>query len=413
MSAMEKGPRAWWEREDLGYRDGKLLLGDQELSELAKSAGTPVFAYNSTRIENKLDRLSRALEKRGVRYRIFYALKANRFPPLVAFLKFTGKCGVDVCSPGELKLARQTGFQEEEISYTGTSVSNEDLACLRRHSRVLINCDAISAIRRLGERCPGRAIGVRINPQLGLGYHQGLHYSGNKATKFGVYRDRFQEALEAARAYDLRIRTLHFHIGCGYMTKDIEALDEILEKCRWFLDQCPEIEALDIGGGLGSPLLEGQAPLDLDRWAGVIAKHANPRGLEVHIEPGDYLMKDAGVLLLRVNTVEEKGGVKFIGVDGGFNLQSLAVYYNTPFIIAPLRMDPGARMEKATIAGNINEATDLWGEEILLPPVREGDYLGVLNVGGYGSSSSSNHCMRGEFSEYLLFNRRRPEKRTV
>ncbi len=404
MSATEKPERLWWERADLGYRDGGLFLGDQDLSEFARSSGTPVFAYHSARIEHNLDRLGRALENSEIRFRIFYALKANRFPPLVTFLKLLGKCGVDVCSPGELKLARQAGFREDEITYTGTSVSNEDLDCLRRHANVQVNCDAISVIKRLGERCPGRAIGVRVNPQLGVGYHPELHYAGKKATKFGIYQDRFEEALDAARAHHLRINTLHFHIGCGYLTDDIDVLDKILEKCGRFLDRCPDIEALDIGGGLGGPVVEGQDPLDLDRWSAVIAKHAKARDIEIHVEPGDYLMKDAGVLILRVNTMEEKGGVKFIGVNGGFNLQNLAVYYRTPFIVAPLRMDATARWETATIAGNINEVIDLWAEEITLPPIREGDYLALLNVGGYGSASSSNHCMRGEFSEYLLFN---------
>ena len=79
-----------------------------------------------------------------------------------------------------------------------------------------------------------------------------------------------------------------------------------------------------------------QEPLDLDAWSKVIAKHANRRGLEIHLEPGDYLVKDAGVLLLQINTVEEKGGQRFVGINGGFNIQNLAAYYQTPFIVAPL-----------------------------------------------------------------------------
>jgi diaminopimelate decarboxylase len=100
--------------------------------------------------------------------------------------------------------------------------------------------------------------------------------------------------------------------------------------------------------------------------------------------------------------VEEKGGTKFVGVNGGFNLQNLAVYYKTPFIPAPLRWEGTAPMEKVTIAGNINEAIDLLAEDAWLPPLAEGDYLALLNVGGYGAASSSNHCMRGSYSEYLL-----------
>lgn len=113
-------------------------------------------------------------------------------------------------------------------------------------------------------------------------------------------------------------------------------------------------------------------------------------------------MKDAGVLLVRVNTVEDKSGVRFVGVDAGFNIQNLAAYYHTPYVVAPLRWPAGARTERVTIAGNINEAMDLLAEDIVLPALAEGDLIALLNVGGYGSSASSNHCMRGRFREYLL-----------
>lgn len=392
----------WWAREDLHYRDGQLHLAGQNLAELAYSAGTPVYAYSAERVAANLGRLAAALSGHGVRHKIFYALKANRFLPLVTFLKLAGKCGLDVCSPGELRLARQVGFREEEIIYTNTSVSNDDLEVLQRQPRVGINCDSLSTIRRLGERCPGRTIGLRINPQLGAGYHPALRYAGEKATKFGLYPDRFEEALGLARSYDLQIKTLHFHCGSGYLTPDLDTLAGILARTNWFLDRCPTIDTLDIGGGLGLPLVEDHQPLDLEQWAGIIAEHAQARQLEIHLEPGDYLVKDAGALILEVNTVEEKGGVTFIGVNGGFNLQNLAVYYDTPFIIAPLEMDGSAPLQQVTIAGNINEAIDLLAEDIFLPPLKEGDLLALLNAGGYGSASSSNHCMRGMFAEYLF-----------
>ncbi len=293
------------------------------------------------------------------------------------------------------------GFAEEEISYTGTSVSNADLDIIARHPRVHINCDALSTIRRLGERCPGRTIGIRINPQVGAGYHDELHYAGDKATKFGIYPDRFLEAVELANKYDLQVKQLHFHFGSGYLTPQLPQLEQALERTNWFLDQCPEIDTLDIGGGMGVPVTEDRALLDLDRWGQIIAQHAHARRITIHLEPGDYLVKDAGVLLVEVNTVEEKGGTKFIGVNAGFNLQNLAVYYKTPFIVVPL-IERDAPTECVTIAGNINEAIDLLAEDVWLPPIEEGDYLALLNVGGYGASSSSNHCMRGAFTEVLV-----------
>ncbi len=392
----------WWERDDLGYQANRLQLAGTDLTYLARSAGTPTFVYDASRVVDNLARLSGALGKQGVPHKIFYALKANRFLPLVTYLKLMGQCGLDVCSPNELLLARQVGFAEQEITYTNTSVSESDLDVLARHPQVHVNCDALSTIRRLGQRCPGRTIGIRINPQVGAGYHAGLHYSGHKATKFGLYQDRFGEALELAQQYDLQVKTLHFHFGSGYLTPQLEALAAALQHTHWFLDQCPTLDTLDIGGGMGLPLTADHQPLDLSQWSQLIANHAQQRHLTIHVEPGDYLVKDAGVLLVQVNTVEEKGGTVFVGVNAGFNLQNLAVYYQTPFVVVPLLWDESRPRTTVTIAGNINEAIDLLAEDVVLPLPAEGDYLALLNVGGYGASSSSNHCMRGTFSEYIL-----------
>ena len=394
--------KLWWERDDLGYDNGRFHMAGCDLTELVQQAGTPTYVYSLGRVKQNIGRLQQALKTHNVRHKLFYALKANRNLPLVTSLKLLGLCGLDVCSPNELLLARQVGFAQKEISYTGTSLSEADLDVLQRHPQVHVNCDALSTIRRLGERCPGRTIGIRINPQVGAGYNAELRYAGDKATKFGIYQDRFAEAVALARKYDLQIKQLHFHFGSGYGTEQLPQLGQALERASWFLEQCPEIDTVDIGGGMGVAMVAGERPLDLSQWAAIIAQFAHAHNLTIHLEPGDYVVKDAGVLLLQVNSVEEKGGTIFVGVNGGFNLQNLSVYYKTPFIVTPLQWDVAAKLEKVTIAGNINEAIDLWAEDVWLPRLGEGDYLALLNVGGYGASSSSNHCMRGQFVEYLL-----------
>jgi len=402
MQFATKQTHFWWQRPDLGYKEGRLFLGRQDLTTLARSAGTPVFVYSAARVKENLERMGQALAQQQLDFKIFYALKANRYLPLVTYLKLLGQCGLDVCSPGEMRLARQVGFQEAEITYTGTSLSDDDLDWLQRHPGVHINCDSISSIKRLGERCRGRTIGLRINPQMGAGYHPHLKYAGETPTKFGIYQNRFEEAVQMANHYRLRLKTLHFHCGSGYLSPALDTFAAILERTHWFLDRCPEIDTLDIGGGLGVPLAAGDEPLDVARWAEIVGRHAKTRHLTIHVEPGDYLVKDAGVLLVQVNTVEEKGGTNFVGVNAGFNLQNLAVYYNIPFEVVPLNLSPGSAKKLYTVAGNINEAIDIFAADVRLPPVAEGALLALLNVGGYGSASSSNHCMRGSFSEYLL-----------
>ena len=195
----------WWAHERLGYRDGELYLGQQNLQQLIRSAGTPTFVYDATRVAANLERIHAALDKHAVSHEIFFALKANRYLPLLAFLKLNGGCGLDVCSPNEMRLGRQAGFREDEIIYTNTSVSNEDIEWLARHPDVHVNVDSLSSLRRLGKRCPGRKIGLRINPQLGVAYHDHLSYAGEKVTKFGIYEDQFGEALALAESLEMPV----------------------------------------------------------------------------------------------------------------------------------------------------------------------------------------------------------------
>lgn len=406
-SLAEDPENRWWKRDDLAYCQGQLCLAGQDLEQLAKSAGQPIFAYSAPRLAANLERLRGAMRRLPHPSRIHYAMKANRFPPVLTCFKNLGLEGIDVCSPAELRLALQAGFRQDQISFTGTSISNSDLDCLAAHPDVWVNCDSLSMIRRLGERSPGRMIGLRINPRIGIGYRENeqLRYAGNAATKFGIYLDRFDEALRLAKASGLAVRGIHFHAGCGYLDQQLLVLRDVLEGARRFIDRVPNLDHVNLGGGLGIPLVESDAPLNLESWTRVIEETLADVAASIWIEPGDYLVKDAGVMVLEINTIEEKGGRQFVGVNGGFNLHVEPAFYRLPLEIVPCSLTPRPdreKVENAAVVGNINEALDVFASRVNLSPVGEGDYLAFLNAGGYGSSMSSNHCMRGVFAEHLI-----------
>jgi diaminopimelate decarboxylase len=393
----------WWERPDLRYRRDRLHLGGHDLTALAAAGDTPLYAYHGARIRANFQRVRRAVASAVSRSRVFYAMKSNRFMPVLGVIRSTGDCGIDVCSPEELLLARQCGFQETEISYTGTAMSDDDARCLARHPGVIVNCDSLASLRRLARFSPRRAVGLRVNPGLGLGYRRNrlLRYAGADVTKFGIYAEQFPAALKLAGELGLRVNGLHCHAGCGFLTPQLPVLDRVLARLREFVRLAPPLEYLNLGGGLGIPLTSDDAPLDLAAWSAVVKRHFGRAPFAVCIEPGDYLVKDSGVLLLTVNTVEEKAGTLFVGVDGGFNIHIEPAFYHLPLEPVPLRRSL-APTRRVTIAGNINEALDVWARAVPLPLPEEGDVLAFLNAGGYGSAMSSAHCLRGRFREYLL-----------
>lgn len=395
--------RWWWERDDLCYAGDRLQLAGRDLGQLALDTGTPLFVYSLERIAAKLDLLSAALNRTGRDHRVFYAMKANRFGPILQMLAASGKCGVDICSPNEMDLALASGFAPADISFTGTAVANRDLDRLCAQPEVGINCDSIGMIRRIGERQPGRAVGIRVNPGLGTGYgdSEQLTYAGSATTKFGIYREQWAEALAMARCFELKVETLHFHVGCGYLTRELDSWEAALRAGLAFAADLPDLRSVNIGGGLGLPHRAGDVPLDLDRWSDILRAAFAGTDYTIAIEPGDFVVKDAGVLLLTATDVERKRDTLFVSVDGGFNLAPEPAFYDLPCEPAPchIRSRDPADWKAVTIAGNINEALDLWARDIAFPPVAESDAIAFVNAGGYGSSMSSNHCMRGDFTE--------------
>jgi diaminopimelate decarboxylase len=401
----DASPFSWWQRPDLGYQNSELNFAGFTVERLAAQFGTPSFVYSMARIENNIQRIKQALDSKGLagKHRLLYAMKANRFMPLLSHLKQKKLCGIDACSPQEVEHAVSCGFLPSDISFTAGSLSVKDIEILARYDGLFMDCDSLHAIRTWGKLKPGTEIGIRVNPAMGVSRaaNEKLQYAGAITTKFGIYRSEFEQALALAKEYDLKVTKIHFHTGCGYLTEQLPQWEGVIEQCLWFVDQVEDIRCVNVGGGLGVPHLEADAPLDLNAWASVLKRQFGHRDLSIEIEPGDYIVKDAGLLLLSKTFEERKNGVDFVGVDAGFNIAPEPAYYHLPFQCVPLQWN-GESCSSVNVIGNINEALDVWYPNALLPDISKHNYLALINAGGYSSSMASNHCMRGQFKEFLL-----------
>lgn len=396
----------WWKRKDLCYNAGKLHFAGFSVEDLACQFGSPSFVYSARRMLDNVSRVKKALKEIAGQpdHYVYYAMKANRFTPLLTSLKQSGLCGIDACSPQEVELAVSCGFLPQEISLTATSLSQEDFDLLARYQGLRFNADSLYAIREWGKRKPGTEIGIRINPAAGVSRsaNQMLQYSGDMTTKFGIYREQFMDALNLSSSLGLRVNRLHFHVGCGYLSEQLQAWRAVLEECLWFVAQTTTVERVNIGGGLGVPHLPEDSPLSLELWAKIISKCFTSRGLTVEVEPGDYIAKDAGLLLLGVTYLEQKRDKLFLGVDGGFNLAPEPAFYNLPFQPVALQLNDYVPLQPVQVVGNINEALDVWYSDAMLPPMQDQRYLAFINAGAYSSAMASNHCMRGRMKEFLI-----------
>ena len=397
-------PPAWWRRPGLDVdAAGRLSLNGGDLEGLLRQHGAPLFVFDLARPAETMRSLQAALARAGQPYVTRFALKACPDPHLLAELRAMGEpgtpegVGLDVCSPGEVLHGLANGWPAEAISHTGTNVSERDLDVLLAHP-IKINLDGVSQIERLGRRAPGRTVGMRINPGTGAGYTDQLSYAGERPTKFGVTADRLDDAIAAVRRHGLTVDTMHFHAGSGWLGDQLGEFEAALTRATWFLDRLLEagfpIREVNVGGGLGRVARDGERPVDLDAYAATIARHLGPYGVTAAFEPGDFVIKDAGVLLAEVVTVERRGGTTFVGLDVGWNVDCSYFIYKYAKEVLLLADPLRERTQLVTIAGHINEAGDLFAEDYPFPDVAEGETVAILNSGGYLMAMSSTHCLR-------------------
>lgn len=393
-----------WEHEGMHIEGGRLLVAGRDAEALAREHGTPLYVFDVRRIGEQAVALREALARAGLVPRVRLAMKALRDEPVLRYLRGLAEpgdpaaIGLDACSPGEVEHALACGFLPREISYTGTNVSERDLDVLAPLG-VHINVDLISQIERVGRRCPGRAIGLRINPRAGVmrGHAHSL-YAGAKPTKFGIYDEGIERALATAERHGLAIDTAHFHLANGMLDEELPAFGEALAAAARMVQRlieagCP-LEEVNVGGGLGTPLHDGERPLDLDAYASLLAQRFGDLGVAIGAEPGEFLTNEAGVLLAEVVSVEDRGGTPFVGLDCGWTvLNDHRVYGRELELVLPARADaPPTRF--VTVAGHINEGDDVFGERVRLPEVAEGDIMAFVSIGGYCHSMWTDHCGR-------------------
>jgi diaminopimelate decarboxylase len=393
----------WWRRPGLDVVDDRLTVNDADLEALVRKHGTPLFVYDLARPVENVRALQEALDDAGVRHVVRFALKANPDPRILAVLRglgapgTRGSVGIDACSPGEVLHAIAHGWQPDEISHTGTNVSERDLDVLLAHP-IRINLDAVSQFERLGRRAPGRTVGIRVDPGAGAGYTERLAYAGDRPTKFGIGEDRFDDALDAARRHELVIDTLHFHAGSGWLGDQLDGFEAALRRATVFLDRLLTagwpIREVNVGGGLGRIARQGERPVDLDAYAAVVARLLGRYDVTAAFEPGDLVMKDAGVLLGEVVTVERRGDTTFVGLDIGWNVNNAYFIYKYAQEVVPVRSPLRDRTRRVTVAGHINEASDVFAEDYPFPDVAEGEVVAILNAGGYLQAMASTHCLR-------------------
>lgn len=394
-------PAPWWKHESYTLHNDDILLDGHSLRDLAKTHGTPLYVYSKATIIRQLRRMQAALRESVQEHKIYYAMKSNRHPGILAAVRSLGEVGVDTCSPREVRWALAQGFAPSELSFNAGMLSDRDL---RQLVDMGVHCtlDTQSALRRYGAIAPkGTRVGLRFNPGIHASYGDNPRLSYGQA-KFGFEAEDAEQALAAATNAGLIVDSVHMHLGWGLPQSSQTQVSQAFARLASVARKMPDLETINVGGGLGGRYIYSDHPLLLETWAAMIRQHLAPLGRKLICEPGTFVVAPSGILILETNTIERRRGRCWLGVDAGFAVNLNPALYGIPLTAVALSQPLAPATEAYTIAGNINEAGDIWSPEQLLPPLQEGDLIGFLPAGGYGSSMSNDHCLRGQPTEIAL-----------
>ena len=375
-----------------------------ELEDLARAVGTPAYVYSATHIRDQYRRLEAALS--GVRHRIHYSVKANSSLAILAMLRELG-AGVDIVSGGELQRSLRAGYIGRDMVFSGVGKTERELLEALDADVLLFNVESESELHQLDRlaRATGRIapVALRVNPEVTVETPHPYTRTGERGMKFGIpWDEALGVATRAIRMPGVALRGLDMHVG-----SQVTALDPYEEGIRRLLELvaalrdlgCRDLEYLDVGGGL-AVTYENELPTNPEAFAAAIVPQAMASGLTLLVEPGRYLVGNAGVLLTRVLHRKRSGGRDYVITDAGMNDLLRPSHYQAYHHISAVR--PSGASGTYDVVGPVCESGDFFALSRTMDAVTEGDLLIVHSAGAYGFVMASNYNSRPRPPEVLV-----------
>lgn len=382
--------------------DARYTIGGVRVTELCERYGTPLYVYDADQMKAQYKRLEKAFT--GIDFKIKYACKANTNLNIIRFLRQQG-AGVDTVSIQEVRLALQAGYAPADILYTPNCVSFEEVEQAARLG-VRINIDNISILDQFGHEFGGEIpICLRINPHLFGGGHPEIQ-TGHIDSKFGISIHQMRHVHRVVKTNAMNVEGLHMHTGSDIL--DTQVFLNGLEILLQTAEHLPDLRYIDSGSGFKVAYKPNDIVTDIEELGKAVVTRFQAfcqeygRELEFWIEPGKFLVSEAGNFLVRANVLKQTVAATFVGVDSGMNHLMRPKLYDAYHRIVNVS-NPQGRQRVYTIVGYICE-TDTFGWDRKLNEVREGDILAMENAGAYAFAMSSNYNSRFRPAEVMILN---------
>jgi len=403
------------------YRDGHLFCEDVDLTVAAEKFGTPLYIYSAGTVLDHYTRLDAALAP--LDHLICYAVKANSNRAILKLLAEAG-AGFDIVSGGELFRALKAGADLGKCTFAGVGKRREEIEYALDRGVYSFNVESEAELDYINEIASAKSqrapIALRVNPDVAAETHAYIS-TGKSENKFGIALARAAQIYErASKMPGVAIRGVQMHIGSQITeAKPFAAAIEKVAPLVRELKSKYKIQFFSVGGGMGiiyrRALESGSgtwwhehdgepSAFSVRDYANTIVPPLRELGIRILVEPGRFLVGNAGVLLTRVLYIKETGRKKFAIIDAGMNDLIRPALYESYHQIVPVVQPSMSRnkTEKMDIVGPVCESGDFFGQDREMPELRPGDLLAVMSAGAYGFVMASNYNSRPLPAEALV-----------
>jgi len=380
-----------------GYRDGFLHVESMSLVEAADRVGTPFYCYAAGELERRYRALALAIAPAGVE--IAFAVKANSNLAVIGLFAALGS-GADVVSEGELRRCLAAGVPPERILFSGVGKTSTEIAHAIACGIGQINIESETEIdlvayeaRRAGRIMP---VALRVNPDVSAGGHEKIS-TGRKTDKFGIAAEQAPAVYGRMAATEgLEAVGIAMHIGSQIhdVTAYGAAFTRMAEIAEGLRGQGLPVPRIDLGGGLGVAYGAGEIEMPLEGYGRLLSELKARTGAALTIEPGRWLVADAGVLVSRVITVKLAGNRRFVVVDAAMNDLIRPTLYDANHPVWPVAQVAAEDCYPATVAGPVCESGDILAVDCPLPDLAPGDLIAIGKAGAYGAVMASSYNSR-------------------
>ncbi len=388
---------------DFHFKHNELYCEDVRVADVAHKVGTPFYLYSYKTIADHFLKIQRAFAPLSPL--ICYAMKANGNLAVLKSLVGLG-AGIDIVSGGELQKALLAKADPTKIVFASVGKTDEEIALALRTGILLFNVESqpeLEAINRVAHTLGKRAqVALRINPDVPAPTHEYIT-TGSLKKKFGIDLRTARHIFKQQAKYpQVAINGIHVHIGSQITSGApfVGALKKVMRFIGELRSEGMRIEYLDIGGGLGI-IYKNEQPQTAAEYAVNVMPILAGSKLKIIMEPGRFIVGNAGIFVTKVLYIKDNGVKKFVIVDGGMNDLIRPTLYDAYHEIVPVKKTTAGKA-KVDVVGPICESGDFFAHDRPLAKVGPGDLLAVMSAGAYGYVMSSNYNVRGRCAEVMV-----------